>query len=79
MSRLIQKSGYIKSGGAKRYMRYIATREGVQLLPGDGPVTQKQEQLIQSILQDFPEERDSFEYQDFPNAALRLRVYTVCH
>lgn len=65
MSRLIQKSGYIKSGGAKRYMRYIATREGVQLLPGDGPVTQKQEQLIQSILQDFPEERDSFEYQDF--------------
>ena len=30
MAKLVQKSGYIKSGKAGGYMRYIATREGVE-------------------------------------------------
>lgn len=65
MSRLIQKSGYIKSGSAKRYMKYIATREGVEIIQGDGSVTKNQRKLIQDLLQDFPEEKKSFEYQDY--------------
>lgn len=32
MSKLIQKSGYIKPGSAGRYMKYIATREGVEII-----------------------------------------------
>lgn len=65
MSRLIQKSGYIKSGSAKCYMKYIATREGVEIIPGDSPVTENQRKMIHDLLQDFPEERKSFEYQDY--------------
>lgn len=65
MSKLIQKSGYIKSGGAKRYMKYIATREGVEIIQRDGPVTENQQRLIKDLLRDFPEEINSFEYQDY--------------
>lgn len=36
MARLILKSPYIKStGGASGYLRYIATRERVELIPDD--------------------------------------------
>lgn len=65
MSKLIQKSGYIKAGSAKRYMKYIATREGAEILPRDGPVTEKQQELIQNLIKDFPNEQNSFEYQDY--------------
>lgn len=65
MSKLIQKSGYIKAGSAKRYMKYIATREGVEIIQRDGPVTEKQQELIQNFIKDFPDERNSFEYQDY--------------
>ena len=35
MAKLVQKSGYIQNGsGAANYMKYIATREGVEILPG---------------------------------------------
>ena len=46
MARLIVKSPYIKcrSGkGADGYMRYIATRERVEIIPDDRPPTRKQE------------------------------------
>ena len=47
MARLILKSPYIKStGGASGYLRYIATRERVELIPDDRPPTRKQEQLM---------------------------------
>jgi hypothetical protein len=42
MARLIVKSPYIKCGGngsAGGYMKYIATRENVQLIPDDRPPT----------------------------------------
>lgn len=42
MPRLVQKCGYIRAAGAGRYMKYIATREGVEKLHGRGPVTQPQ-------------------------------------
>ena len=51
MARLILKSPYIKStGGASGYLRYIATRERVELIPDDRPPTRKQEQLIAKLL-----------------------------
>ena len=42
MPKLVQKSGYIKGGKADGYMNYIATRENVEKLDGNGPVTENQ-------------------------------------
>ena len=48
MARLIVKSPYIKCGGEKSaggYLKYIATRERVEIIPDGRPPTRKQEQL----------------------------------
>ena len=61
MARLIVKSPYIKCGGgnsAGGYMRYIATRERVELIQDDRSPTRKQEQLIVKLVKDFPEARE---------------------
>ena len=65
MAKLVQKSGYIKSGKASGYMRYIATREGVEKLAGNGSVTEGQRELIQKLLTDFPDAVELFEYEDY--------------
>lgn len=69
MVKLVQKCGYIKSGGggsgAGGYMRYIATREGVVCLHGRGPATEAQQKLVSSLLRDFPESKELFEYGDY--------------
>lgn len=65
MSKLIQKSGYIKNGSAGGYMKYIATREGVERLHGNGPATVGQKKLIQQLLDDFPDTGELFEYEDY--------------
>ena len=65
MAKLVQKSGYIKSGKARGYMRYIATREGVEKLTGNSPVTRGQRELIQKLLHDFPDAVELFEYEDY--------------
>lgn len=65
MAKLVQKSGYIKSGKASGYMRYIATREGVEKLAGNGAVTKGQRELIQKLLTDFPDAVELFEYEDY--------------
>ena len=49
-------------------MKYIATREGVEVLSGKGPTTEKQKELISKLLKDFPDMRDSFEYEDYKQA-----------
>ena len=46
-------------------MKYIATREGVEKLSGNGPVTKGQHELIQSLLRDFPDAAELFEYEDY--------------
>ena len=46
-------------------MKYIATREGVEVLTGKGPTTEKQKELVAKLLKDFPDMRDSFEYEDY--------------
>lgn len=65
MPKLVQKSGYIQAGKAGGYMKYIATREGVEKLELNGPVTKGQQQLIKSLLKDFPDTKELFEYQDY--------------
>ena len=65
MAKLVQKNGYIKSGKAGRYMKYIATREGVEKLAGNGSVTKGQRKLIQKLLHDFPDAEELFEYEDY--------------
>ena len=66
MARLILKSPYIKStGGASGYLRYIATRERVELIPDDRPPTRKQEQLVAKLVKDFPDSKTLYEYEDY--------------
>lgn len=75
MSRLILKSPYIKSGsGAGGYMKYIATRKNVQLVADDRPATQKQAQLICSIVKDFPDTKELFEYEDYTASHMRANA-----
>ena len=66
MARLILKSPYIKStGGAAGYLRYIATRERVEILPDDRPPTRRQEQLIAKLVKDFPDTKTLYEYESY--------------
>ena len=55
----------IQSDKAGGYMKYIATREGVEKLSGNGPVTKGQRELIQKLLHDFPDAAELFEYEDY--------------
>ena len=68
MARLIQKTGFISRKSADGYMKYIATREGVEVLTGKGSTTEKQKEMISKLLKDFPDMRDSFEYEDYKQA-----------
>ena len=71
MAKLILKSPYIKSpyikstGGASGYLKYIATRERVEIIPDDRPPTRKQERLITKLVKDFPEVKELYEYGDY--------------
>ena len=68
MARLILKSPYLKCGGnhsVSGYLRYIGTRERVEILPDDRPPTRKQEQLITKLAKDFPEAKELGEYLDY--------------
>ena len=68
MARLIVKSPYIKCGGGQSaggYLKYIATRERVEIIPDDRPPTQKQTQLIAKLVKDFPDAKELMEYEDY--------------
>lgn len=68
MARLILKSPYLKCDGnssVSGYLRYIGTREHVELLPDDRPPTRKQEQLVSKLVKDFPETKELGEYLDY--------------
>lgn len=49
-------------------MKYIATREGVEVLTGKGPASEKQKEMVSKLLKDFPDMQDSFEYEDYKQA-----------
>ena len=68
MARLILKSPYLKcdnDSSVSGYLRYIGTRERVELLPDDRPPTRKQEQLVKKLTKDFPEAKKLDEYSDY--------------
>ena len=68
MARLILKSPYLKCDGnhsVSGYLRYIGTRERVEILPDDRPPTRKQEQLVRKLVKDFPAAKGLDEYLDY--------------
>ena len=68
MARLIVKSPYIKCGAGQSaggYLKYIATRERVEIIPDDRSPTNKQEQLIAKLVEDFPDAKELMEYEDY--------------
>ena len=68
MARLIVKSPYIKCGAGQNaggYLKYIATRERVEIIPDDRPPTNKQEQLLAKLVADFPDAQELMEYEDY--------------
>ncbi|MGX8850584.1 MobP3 family relaxase [Amedibacillus sp. YH-ame10] len=69
MPRIIVKTNYMKSKTHKEYyVKYIATRDGVekmQMSHGDKPATPKQRELIKHLLDDYPDTKAIFEYDDY--------------
>ena len=79
MARLIVKSPYIKCGGGQSaggYLKYIATRERVKIIPDDRPPTNKQEQLIAKLVKDFPDARELDEYADYQEHPTKANAST---
>ena len=68
MARLILKSPYLKPGGSKSpggYLRYIATREGVEMAEDTSrhlPATAEQQRQIKALIKKYPRSKDSHEY-----------------
>lgn len=75
MPKLIVTSRYLKKGAVKKlqnYVKYIATREGsvpVKENSGNEPATEKQCELIVSLLREFPDSTQTFAYEDYSKAA----------
>ena len=73
MPRIVTKFKYMKPGKGKSaggYAKYIATREGVEKIDDShrhDPATQAQKQLIERLLRDFPDAKQTHEYKDFIN------------
>ena len=68
MPKLILKSPYLKCDGkdtVSGYLRYIGTRDGVELVPDGRPATKRQEQLIRALVRDFPDSKELLEYADW--------------
>ena len=71
MAKLITKFKYLKANARQSvggYAKYIATREGVDKIDESyklAPSSVKQQKLIQKILKDFPDSKDSLEYEDY--------------
>ena len=80
MPRIIFKCPYIKPGTEKaathlgNYVRYVATRDGVEKLTPDQavlPATKKQQAMVERLLRDFPQSHGMFEYEDYKAAPTR--------
>lgn len=69
MAKLVTKFKFIKPGKkAGGYVKYIATREGVDKIDDSKkhlPASKKQKDLTLKILRDFPDTKDMHEYDDY--------------
>ncbi|MCX4371812.1 MAG: relaxase MobL [Dysosmobacter sp.] len=73
MARLILKSPFLKGGkNAGGHVRYIATRERVELVPDGRPATQKQAQLIADLTKDFPNAKKLPEYGSYRDSPTKV-------
>ena len=70
MAKIILKWRYLKPGAKahnENLVKYIAKREGVDKIDDSWkaePVSKAQQNMIGELLQEFPESKDSYEYQD---------------
>lgn len=78
MARLVIKNGYLKGGKAAAHLghlvKYIATRDGVEKVPNGRELwhsTKNQKTLIAQIIREFPESKESLEYEDYLTAPNR--------
>lgn len=71
MAKIILKCPYLKPGAkehSRNLIEYIATRDGVDKIDDtwkQKPVTLRQKVFILDLLKDFPDSKDSYEYQDY--------------
>ena len=71
MAKIILKSRYLSAGSklhSGHLIHYIAKREGVQKIDDSWkhkPATNEQKKLIEELVRDFPDTKNSFEYADF--------------
>ena len=70
MARFILKWRYYKSSSKRnsRYVKYIATRDGVEKCDDSWRyevVSSAQKKLINSLVKDFPDSKNTMEYQDY--------------
>ncbi|WP_331488487.1 MobP3 family relaxase [Butyricicoccus sp. Marseille-Q5471] len=72
MARLVIKNGYLKGSKAAAHLhhlvKYIATRDGVEKIPNGRELwhsTKNQQTLIAHIVREFPESKESLEYEDY--------------
>ena len=82
MARLIVKWRYIKPCAPKQgehYVGYIATREGVEIDEDKWktePATKEQEKLVNRLIKDFPDCKDSFEYREYSETKTKYAATT---
>ena len=75
MARLILKSPFLKGGkNAGGHVRYIATRDRVELVPDGRPATQKQVHLIASLTKDFPDAKKLPEYSSYRDSPTKVNA-----
>ena len=75
MARLILKSPFLKGGkNAGGHVRYIATRDRVELVPDGRPATQKQVHLIASLTKDFPDAKKLPEYGSYRDRPTKVNA-----
>ena len=86
MAKLITKFKYLKPNARQSvggYAKYIATREGVDKIDESyrlSPCSQRQQQLIEKILKDFPDSKEMLEYEDYlkePTVRTGTRIYYI--
>lgn len=72
MTRLVIKNGYLKGGKPATHLnhlvKYIATRDGVEKIQNGRELlhsTKNQQELIAQIIREFPDSKESLEYEDY--------------
>lgn len=75
MANLITKFKFYKSQKGRtrgNYLKYIATREGVEKIDQinyDLPATERQKELINKIIEDYPDSKEMLEFEDYLKSA----------